>query len=95
MLEKIERIARIKRVENDVAKRFDRKSGYKDEQNSKKKFSKTLQNAVDKSNEVAATVQLSDSVNMSSAVSVHLTATPSHSLFYMSGLSLNQLILNG
>ena len=30
MLDKIERIARIKRVENDVTNRFDRKSGFKE-----------------------------------------------------------------
>ena len=87
MLDKIERIARIKRVENDVTNRFDRKRGFKDDTNSKKKFSSALQKAVDESNE-AATVQISDSA----AAYLQLTSTPSHSLFYMSGLSLNQLI---
>ena len=91
MLEKVERIARIKGIENDVTNRFDRKRGYKDEQNSKKKFSKALQKAVEKNEgDSAATVQLS---GFSVAASVHLTATPSHSLFYLSGLSLNQLVL--
>ena len=90
MLDKIERIARIKRVENDVTNRFDRKRGFKeDRQNSKKKFSTTLQRAIDNDAEVAsaATVQISDS-----AVYLQLTSTPSHSLFYRSGLTLHQLI---
>ncbi len=89
MLEKIERITRIKPAENDVSKRFDRKHGYKDERNSKKKFSQALQTAVEKRENDAATVQLSPAAV---AASVQLTSTPSHSLFYFSGLSLNQLI---
>lgn len=91
MLEKIERIARIKPAENDVSKRFDRKHGYKDERNSKKKFSQTLQTAVEKREKTneAATIQLSPAAV---AASVQLTATPSHSLFYFSGLSLAQLV---
>ena len=93
MLEKIERIARIKPAENDTSKRFDRKQGYKDDRNSKKKFSQTLQTAVDKRerervNE-AVTIQLSPAAV---AASVQLTSTPSHSLFYFSGLSLAQLV---
>ena len=94
MLEKIERITRIKHAENDVSKRFDRKHGYKDERNSKKKFSSALQDAVEKkehSNE-AATVLLSPA---SVAASVQLNNTPSHSLFYFSGLSLAQLVAEG
>ena len=87
MLDKIERIARIKRVENDVTNRFDRKSGFKEENpNSKKKFTNVLKRVVDEGNE-AATVQISES-----AAYLQLTSTASHSLFYMSGLSLNQLI---
>ena len=91
MLEKIERIARIKPTENDVSKRFDRKHGYKDERNSKKKFSSALQNAVEKREQTneAATVLLSPA---SVAASVQLNNTPSHSLFYLSGLSLAQLV---
>ena len=90
MLEKIERIARIKHTENDVSKRFDRKHGYKDERNPKKKFSTQLQAAVERrEHNDAATVQLSPAAV---AASVQLTSTPSHSLFYFSGLSLNQLI---
>ena len=91
MLEKIERIARIKPAENDVSKRFDRKHGYKDERNSKKKFSSALQNAVEKREQTneAVTVLLSPA---SVAASVQLNNTPSHSLFYLSGLSLTQLV---
>lgn len=91
MLEKIERIARIKPAENDTSKRFDRKQGYKDDRNSKKKFSQTLQTAVEKRERVneAATIQLSPAAV---AASVQLTSTPSHSLFYFSGLSLAQLV---
>ncbi|MBR1729206.1 MAG: hypothetical protein IJ728_06740 [Selenomonadaceae bacterium] len=92
MLEKIERIARVKRAENDISKRFDRKHGYKDEQKSKKKFSQTLQAAIDRRGNEAATVQLSPAAV---AASVQLTSTPSHSLFYFSGLSLNQLVAEG
>ena len=89
MLERIERISRVKRTENDVHDRFNRKHGYKDEQNSKKKFSQVFKTAVDKRIDEAATVQLSPA---SVAASVQLTSTPSHSLFYMSGLSLEQLV---
>ncbi len=89
MLEKIERVARVKHAENDVSKRFDRKNGYKDERNPKKKFSNTLQAAIERKDNDAATVQLSPAAV---AASVQLTSTPSHSLFYFSGLSLNQLV---
>ncbi len=94
MLEKIGRIARIKPADNDVSKRFDRKNGYKDERNPKKKFSNALQDAVDKREKIdeAATVLLSP---MSVAASVQLNNTPSHSLFYLSGLSLDQLVAEG
>ena len=89
MLEKIERISRVKHTENDVSKRFDRKNGYKDERNPKKRFSTQLQAAVERRENDAATVQLSPAAV---AASVQLTSTPSHSLFYFSGLSLNQLV---
>lgn len=90
MLEKIERISRIKPAENDVSKRFDRKNGYKDDRNPKKRFSNALQEAVDKKEtDEAATVLLSPA---SVAASVQLNNTPSHSLFYLSGLSLDQLV---
>ena len=89
MLEKIERIARIKQSENDVSKRFDRKHGYKDERDPKKRFSTTLQAAIERKDNDAATVQLSPAAV---AASVQLTSTPSHSLFYFSGLTLNQLV---
>jgi len=87
LLDKIERVARVKGVDNDVTKRFDRKRGYKDESGSKKRFSQSLQTAIDKD---AVDVQISTNA----AVSLDLSRTATHSLFYQSGLSLYQLIEN-
>ncbi len=83
MIERIEKVARVKGVDYDVSRSFDRKEGYQDQK--KKKFSQILNQAVDK--------KKSES-NMPIPYQLELSTRPTQSLFYQDGLNLNQLGVN-
>ena len=82
MVEKIERVARVKGIENDVSRRFNRKNG-RGNGGDKKQFESTLNSAVRRQ---AATVK---SVGDSDSFEIRTFAT--HSLFYRMN-SLDELL---
>ena len=82
MVEKIERVARVKGIENDVSRRFNRKNGRGGNDGDKKHFESTLNSAV-KRQAAARTVGDTDSFE------IRTFAT--HSLFYRMN-SLDELL---
>ncbi len=83
MVEKIERVARVKGIENDVSRRFNRKNGRGGNDGDKKQFESTLNSAVRRQ---AAAVK---SVGDSDSFEIRTFAT--HSLFYRMN-SLDELL---
>ncbi|MBR6266896.1 MAG: hypothetical protein IKR28_00990 [Selenomonadaceae bacterium] len=84
MVERIERIARIKGVDYDVERPFERKENYQDSK--KKKFAQTLNQAMRKD-------QTRES-SMPTPYRLELSTRATQSLFYQDGLSLRQLGVN-
>ena len=82
MVEKIERVARVKGIENDVSRRFNRKNG-RGNGGDKKQFESTLNSAVKRQATAVKTVGDSDSFE------IRTFAT--HSLFYRMN-SLDELL---
>ena len=80
MIEKIEKIARVQRVDNDVGKRFDERR-----QSGNKSFLEELHQAMDKKNPRKP-------AKISDAYSLELTSTGTQSLFYYAGLDLEALL---
>ncbi len=83
MIERIEKVARVKGVDYDVSRSFDRKEGYQDQK--KKKFSQILNQAVEKKKSESTTPI---------PYQLELSTRPTQSLFYQDGLNLNQLGVN-
>ena len=81
MVERIEKIARIKGVEYDVSRPFDRKEGYQD--NKKKKFAQELNQAMQKSQKQESTMPI--------PYRLELNTRATQSLFYQGGLDLRHL----
>ncbi|MBR5913699.1 MAG: hypothetical protein IKZ58_05015 [Selenomonadaceae bacterium] len=80
MIERIAKIARVKRVENDVGRRFDDR-----QQNSGKSFLDELNSAMGKKARPKP-------VKISEPYAVDLQNTATQSLFYYSGLDLEALL---
>ena len=80
MIEKIEKIARVQKVNNDVGRRFDDR-----QQNGGKSFLDELNSAMGKKNP-------SKPVKFSEPYAVDLQNTATQSLFYYSGLDLEALL---
>ena len=81
MVERIERIARVKGVEYDVERSFERKEGYQDSK--KKKFAQELNQAMQKNQKTESTMPI--------PYRLELNTRATQSLFYQGGLNLNQL----
>ncbi len=82
MVERIEKVARIKGVDYDVEHRFDRKEDYQD--NRKKKFAQTLNQAMSRN-------QAQEKNSMPIPYRLELNTRATQSLFYQDGLNLSQL----
>ena len=80
MVERIQKIARVKKVENDVGRRFDERR-----QNGGKSFLEELNTAMGKKN-VAKETKIPD------AYALELTSTGTQSLFYYAGMDLEALL---
>lgn len=83
MLEKIEKILRIKNVDNDVGRRFDsrRRNGEEDGSG----FANELRRVMHKKNKVEPS-------EVPEAYKLELTNIGTQSLFYYGGLNLNELL---
>ena len=80
MVERIQKIARVKKVENDVGRRFDERR-----QNGGKSFLEELNTAMGKKT-VAKETKIPD------AYALELTSTGTQSLFYYAGMDLEALL---
>lgn len=80
MIERIEKIARVKRIENDVGRRFDER-----QQNGGKSFLDELNSAMGKKARAKP-------VKISEPYTLDLQNTANQSLFYYSGLDLEALL---
>jgi len=78
MLERIERVSRVKGVESAIDRSFERKQGYNDAKQNKQSFENTLNKEMDKevrpSNEAG--------IGVPKAYQLELSARPTQSLFY-------------
>ena len=81
MVDRIERVARIKDVEYDVGRSFERKEGYRDQQE-KRKFSEVLQSVMKRG------VKQESSVPEPYRLELNTRAT--QSLFYQNGVELSR-----
>ncbi len=80
MIERIQKVARVKKVENDVGRRFDERR-----QNGGKSFLEELNAAMGKKNAPKAT-------KIPDAYALDLTSTGTQSLFYYAGMDLEALL---
>lgn len=81
MIERIEKVARVKGVEYDTDRPFQRKEGYQDSR--KKKFSQALNQAMQKKQQTNSTMPI--------PYRLELNTRATQSLFYQDGLNLSQL----
>jgi len=81
MIERIQRVARVKKVENDVGRRFDEQK----RNGGNKSFLEELNAAMGKKNS-PKTAKIPD------AYALDLTSTGTQSLFYYSGMDLESLL---
>ena len=85
MVERIEKVARIKGVDYDVERPFDRKEDYQDNKK-KKEFAQALSQAMRKDK--------AQESSMPKPYRLELSTRPTQSLFYQDGLNLRQLGVN-
>ena len=85
-IEKVERVARVKGVTNDNRHRFNSGRRRGDEGNS---FADELRRAMNKK---ATPVKTTKKIDVPEAYDLELTNCGTHSLFYMSNLSLDRLL---
>ena len=78
MLERIERVTRVKGTELDIGRSFKRKEGYEDEKEKKQEFSKMLQKEMQK--EVRPDNDGGPGVPKAYALTID--SKPTHSLYY-------------
>lgn len=78
MLDRIERIARVKGVDSGVGRSFERKEGYNENKKDKRSFDKTLTKEMDKDVPSADKAGL----NAMNAYSLDISSRPTQSLFY-------------
>ena len=78
MLERIERVTRVKGTELDIGRSFKRKAGYEDEKEKKQEFSKMLQKEMKK--EVRP--DNDGGPGVSKAYALTIDSKPTHSLYY-------------
>ncbi|MCR5757241.1 MAG: hypothetical protein K6F95_04975 [Selenomonas sp.] len=78
MLERIERVSRVKGVESAVDRSFERKKGYRDSQKDKQSFENTLNKEINK--EVRPGNEAG--IGVPNAYHLELSARPTQSLFY-------------
>jgi len=89
MLDRIERVARVKGVESDVRKSFKRKEGYEDQGKKKQQFAQVLDKELNKEsrpgNEAGPGAPRAYSLEL---------ARPTHSLYYENEVDFAQLKRN-
>ena len=78
MLERIERVTRVKGTEMDVGRSFRRKEGYEDEKGKKQKFSEVLQKEMKKETRP----DNDGGPGVPKAYALNLSTKPTHSLYY-------------
>ena len=83
-VERIEKVARVKSVDYDISRPFDRKEGYEDRQDRQRAFKSMLQKAM------KDTSSVSEEVQISAPYTVDCTRA-TQSLFYASGNPLGAL----
>ena len=81
MIERIEKVARVKGVEYNVDRAFERKEGYQGSCN--KKFAQVLRSAMQKDTGQEGTMPV--------AYQLEISNRATHSLFYQNGLDLRNL----
>ena len=84
-VEKVERVARVKGVTNDNRQRFNSGRGRRDETGT---FADELRRAMNLPKKVAPVKK----TPLPEAYELEITSSGTHSLFYMSGLSLDRLL---
>lgn len=87
MVERIERIARVKGIEKEFARSFERKEGFNDGKRGQKKFADTLDRELAK--EVRPANEAGKGVP--NAYSLELSSYPTQSLFYAGGMDFTKL----
>ena len=78
MLERIERVTRVKGIEMDVCRSFKRKEGYKEEKGKKQEFSSVLKREMNKETKPAN----DGGPGVPKAYALTLDSRPTHSLYY-------------
>lgn len=86
MVDRIERISRLKPVESGIDKFFERKSGYEDGAKKKKPFADVLTHEIEKENRP----ENEAGAGMPNAYRLDLMAGPTQSLFYRGDVDLSK-----
>lgn len=85
MVERIERVARVKGIESDANRFFERKEGYEDHRQGKKQFAKVLDREIEReerpANEAGAGIPNAYKLDL---------LRPTQSLFYVQGVDLRE-----
>ena len=86
MVERIERVVRVKGIESEANRFFERKEGYEDHRRGKKQFARVLDREINKeerpANEAGAGIP--------NAYKLDLSLRPTQSLFYVQGVDLRE-----
>ena len=82
MVERIEKVTRVKGISYDAYRPFERKDGYQDKGNSRQSFSQALKGAVGRQEQAAAG---------SYRVELRSASRATQSLFYLGGLDLSRV----
>lgn len=87
MVERIARVARVKGIEPEIGRSFERKEGFDDAKRQKKKFEEALSSAMER--DVRPSNEAGDGVP--NAYRLELSTRPTQSLFYSGGVDLSYL----
>lgn len=87
MLDRIERVSRVKSVESSIDRGFERKEGYKDSKKNKQSFQKTLHREMDK--EVRPANEAG--IGVPNAYRLELSSRPTQSLFYREMIDIRDI----
>lgn len=87
MLDRIERVSRVKSLESSIDRGFERKEGYNDSKKNKQSFQKTLHREMDK--EVRPANEAG--IGVPNAYRLELSTRPTQSLFYREVVDLSDI----
>ena len=87
MLDRIERVARVKGVESAIDRSFERKEGYNESKKNKQSFEKALTKEMDKEVRPANEAGL----GVPNAYRLELSACPTQSLFYREMVDISDI----